>query len=335
MSHRRNHRVSARPVDKRAWHAAGMLLRRLPFYSRLDAPPFDENGPPAALTPLGPSVSVETPIYNDGPIDRYPLSVDFMASQPPSNVHVVVLAAGKGTRMKTDRPKLLHRLGGLPLVEHVAAQRAFAQPRDDHVDRRLPGRRVLRRAARRRAGPRLRGPGTAARHRPRRAAGRCRCSAGRTGTLVLLYGDVPLLQAATLRRLVDHHAVLRRSRDPRHRPSSTARTATAASSASTGAIARHRRGARRDARATRDHRDQQRDLGVRPRRVVRRAARLGTEQRPGRVLPDGPRAAPIAAAGRGVETVVLDDATEVRGINSQSELAEMAAIVRTAQATTR
>ncbi|MDP3043989.1 MAG: NTP transferase domain-containing protein, partial [Bacillota bacterium] len=31
----------------------------------------------------------------------------------------VVLAAGKGTRMKSRRPKVLHRVAGKPMVAHV------------------------------------------------------------------------------------------------------------------------------------------------------------------------------------------------------------------------
>ena len=33
--------------------------------------------------------------------------------------HILILAAGQGTRMRSGRPKVLHRLAGLPLIEHV------------------------------------------------------------------------------------------------------------------------------------------------------------------------------------------------------------------------
>ncbi len=36
-----------------------------------------------------------------------------------SEINVVVLAAGLGTRMKSRRAKVLHRAGGLALIEHV------------------------------------------------------------------------------------------------------------------------------------------------------------------------------------------------------------------------
>ena len=36
-----------------------------------------------------------------------------------SDTHVAILAAGKGTRMKSAQPKVLHPAAGLPLIEHV------------------------------------------------------------------------------------------------------------------------------------------------------------------------------------------------------------------------
>ena len=38
-----------------------------------------------------------------------------------SAVHVVVLAAGKGTRMKSSLPKVLHKVNGRPMLSHVLA----------------------------------------------------------------------------------------------------------------------------------------------------------------------------------------------------------------------
>ena len=32
---------------------------------------------------------------------------------------VVVLAAGKGTRMKSSLPKVLHKVGGVPMVQRI------------------------------------------------------------------------------------------------------------------------------------------------------------------------------------------------------------------------
>ena len=36
-----------------------------------------------------------------------------------SPIHAVILAAGKGSRMRSKLPKILHKVGGKALVEHV------------------------------------------------------------------------------------------------------------------------------------------------------------------------------------------------------------------------
>ena len=37
------------------------------------------------------------------------------------SLHVVILAAGKGTRMRSSLPKVLHPIAGRPMVSHVIA----------------------------------------------------------------------------------------------------------------------------------------------------------------------------------------------------------------------
>jgi len=37
------------------------------------------------------------------------------------SLSIVIMAAGKGTRMKSARPKVLHKLAGRPMLSHVIA----------------------------------------------------------------------------------------------------------------------------------------------------------------------------------------------------------------------
>jgi len=114
-----------------------------------------------------------------------------------------VLAAGQGTRMKSARPKVLHRLGGLPMVEHVlraadglaaaSTTLVIGQAADD-VRAALTHRQSLEFVVQ--SPPR--GTGDALRQTEATLK-------GRGGTLLLFYADVPLLQAHTLTRLLDAH----------------------------------------------------------------------------------------------------------------------------------
>ena len=119
------------------------------------------------------------------------------------DTHVVILAAGKGTRMKSARPKVLHRVAGKPLIERVLDCAEAIQPRTITV---VLGHQAdaLRAALSERQGltfvvqePQL---GTAHALMTAEPA-----LAGQTGLLVLLSGDVPLLRPETLSKLVDCH----------------------------------------------------------------------------------------------------------------------------------
>jgi len=48
-------------------------------------------------------------------------------------LHIVILAAGEGTRMKSNLPKVLHKLGGHPLLLHLLDTAAALQPAALHV----------------------------------------------------------------------------------------------------------------------------------------------------------------------------------------------------------
>jgi bifunctional UDP-N-acetylglucosamine pyrophosphorylase / glucosamine-1-phosphate N-acetyltransferase len=120
-----------------------------------------------------------------------------------SHTHVVILAAGQGTRMKSRLPKVLHRIAGRPMVEYVLRTAQSVSPatvtlvvghQADSVRSQLASHQGLQFAVQE---PQL---GTA--HALQQAES---VLAGQTGTLVLLSGDVPLLSSATLRRLLDTH----------------------------------------------------------------------------------------------------------------------------------
>jgi bifunctional UDP-N-acetylglucosamine pyrophosphorylase/glucosamine-1-phosphate N-acetyltransferase len=55
------------------------------------------------------------------------------SSQPatPGRFAIAIMAAGKGTRLKSARPKVLHEVGGAPLLAHVIATASLTVPPED------------------------------------------------------------------------------------------------------------------------------------------------------------------------------------------------------------
>lgn len=118
-----------------------------------------------------------------------------------ANTTVVILAAGLGTRMRSKRAKVLHRAGGLTLVEHVVAAAAAVAPpgrttvvtghQAEEVEAVLAplGTGFVRQIGQKGTGHAL-------------AACRDRLQ-NLDGLLMVLYGDTPLLSPVTLEKLRD------------------------------------------------------------------------------------------------------------------------------------
>ena len=108
------------------------------------------------------------------------------------DIHVVVLAAGKGTRMKSELPKVLHSAGGRTLIDHALLAAESLEPRSIVVVIGHEAERLKEAVAER--------PGlTFAVQEPQLGTGHALLQAepalaGATGTVLLLSGDVPLIR---------------------------------------------------------------------------------------------------------------------------------------------
>src|SRR5947199_7512164 len=51
--------------------------------------------------------------------------------ESPQRVAIAIMAAGKGTRLKSKHPKVLHEVGGKPLLAHVIAAATRVVPAHD------------------------------------------------------------------------------------------------------------------------------------------------------------------------------------------------------------
>ncbi len=117
-------------------------------------------------------------------------------------LRTIILAAGKGTRMKSELAKVLHHLSGKPMLSYVVEAAKAAGSQDISV---IIGYQADAVRERFRDGAltfieQFEQLGTG--HAVLQAREKFHLY---TGTVLILCGDVPLLQAATLRSLVDCH----------------------------------------------------------------------------------------------------------------------------------
>src|SRR5687768_13663244 len=111
---------------------------------------------------------------------------------------VVILAAGQGKRMKSDLPKVLQPLAGAPLLGHVVSRSRALQPSSIHVVYGHGGDAV--RATVKDAD--LRWSLQAAQLGTGHAVMQAMPNVADDELVLVLYGDVPLIRAETLRALI-------------------------------------------------------------------------------------------------------------------------------------
>lgn len=126
-------------------------------------------------------------------------------SEPASELNILVMAAGLGTRMKSKRAKVLHELGGLPLIARVLRAAKSLNPQGIFV---VVGHQAaeVEQASLDEVGElahfvvqrEQRGTGD--------AVAAARDSLANSDSLVMiLSGDVPMIRSTTLETLLGHH----------------------------------------------------------------------------------------------------------------------------------
>ncbi|MCC7175982.1 MAG: bifunctional UDP-N-acetylglucosamine diphosphorylase/glucosamine-1-phosphate N-acetyltransferase GlmU [Bryobacterales bacterium] len=239
-------------------------------------------------------------------------------------VNVLILAAGLGTRMKSKLAKVLHRAGGRTLIEHVvetassltAPERIFvvvghqAEQVKETVAAR--GVRFVTQAEQK---------GTA------HAVQSCRETAGGDSLVVVLYGDCPLLSAATLAGLIE-----------RQRASSAALTLLATELDHPAGYGRLLRGPDGSVEAVVEE-----NAATAQQRAIREV-NAGIYcfrgdllwKHIGEILPDNPAGefyltdivAVLRRAGHAVQAISHKDARELLGVNTRVDLAEADRVLR-------
>jgi bifunctional UDP-N-acetylglucosamine pyrophosphorylase/glucosamine-1-phosphate N-acetyltransferase len=247
-----------------------------------------------------------------------------------SKLAVVIMAAGKGTRLKSKRPKVLHQIGGLPLLAHVIAEASqIAAPNDIYV---VIGHRAEQvRAAVAATGvrfveqPEQRGTGHAI---------QCARSAITPyENILVLSGDVPLIRAATIEQVWQFHKA--------QQAAMTILTAAPADPTGYGRVLRRAPGSPEveaivEQKSLQPAQQAVREInsGIYAFRTASLLAHLDkiTDANAHRELYLTDMAAILRSAGERVVAVEAPDASEVLGANTIAELVALDAALRAATA---
>ena len=112
---------------------------------------------------------------------------------------IIVLAAGKGTRMKSDLHKVLHPIAGRPMLEHLLASVAQLAP-ERQVVVAGHGREQLEKALGGRATIAVQDPQHGTAHAVQQAQS---ALAAFGGDVLVMYGDVPFVSPDTMRAMLE------------------------------------------------------------------------------------------------------------------------------------
>lgn len=114
--------------------------------------------------------------------------------------YAVVMAAGKGTRMKSDKPKVVHEVLYKPMINHIVDELkqvgvdeiyVIVGHKAEEVEKLLDGVNIIYQKEQLGTG---------------HALMQCKDAlAGKAGTTVVLNGDAPLITSETLKDLIAYH----------------------------------------------------------------------------------------------------------------------------------
>jgi bifunctional UDP-N-acetylglucosamine pyrophosphorylase/glucosamine-1-phosphate N-acetyltransferase len=230
----------------------------------------------------------------------------------------VILAAGKGTRMKSDLHKVLHPIAGRPMLEHLLASAAELAPARQVVVA-GHGREQLEAALGPRATIAVQDPQLGTGHAVQQAEA---ALAGFDGDVLILYGDVPFVAPATMRAMIERlHAD--------DAPAVVVLGFEPAEPLQYGRVLAHDDGRIAMMVEYKDATEEQRAcrlcnsglMAVKSADLFGLLAKVGNENAQGEYyLVDIVNIATLE--GRACAVIVTDDADEVGGINSRGELAE-------------
>ena len=241
-----------------------------------------------------------------------------------TDLSVVILAAGKGKRMKSDLPKVLFELSGWPLVRHVVEaarplralktvavvghgrEQVEAVLADTGVDIAVQKDQ--------------RGTG----HAVRSAA---KALKGFSGTILVLLGDVPLIRVGTLRALLNRHR--------RRKAAATVLTVVMPDPSGYGRILRGEDDRILAIREEKDATAAEKSvaevntgiMAFEAEHLWPALSKLKDDNAQGELyLTDVPGL--LLGAGRKVEAVIAEELDDVRGVNSLRDLAEVGTAAR-------